>query len=102
MLTSPRAWWQWHGGAIDLMASVSEQLGRFKAQQEDARAWQADLDAKVEAVKATMRNSQEFSAESGMGGSELAGMEYDDEKMRKSGRVKARHAGGKHNVGGGR
>ena len=76
------------------MASVSEQLSRFKQQQEDARAWQADLDAKVEAVKVTLRSSQD-AGEGAFGASELSSMEYDDEKMRKSGRFKARQAGGK-------
>jgi len=89
---------QWHGGAVQLMASVSEQLGRFKQQQEDARTWQSDLDAKVESVKVSMRSSQE-AGEGAFGASELdARMEFDDEKMRKSGRFKARHAGGKLNA----
>jgi len=90
----------WHGGAVQLMASVSEQLGRFKQQQEDARTWQTDLDQKVEAVKVTLRSNQD-AGDGAFGVSELdARMEYDDEKMRKSGRFKARHQGGKHNARG--
>lgn len=89
-----------HGGAVQLMASVSEQLGRFKQQQEDARTWQTDLDQKVEAVKVTLRSNQD-AGDGAFGVSELdARMEYDDEKMRKSGRFKARHQGGKHNARG--
>mgnify|MGYP000862233002 CR=1 FL=1 len=80
---------QWHGGAVQLMASVSEELGRFKQHQEDARTWQEDLDAKVSAVKVTLRSSQD-AGDGTFGASELSSMEYDDDKMRKSGRFKAR------------
>jgi PCI domain len=80
---------QWHSGAVQLMASVSEELGRFKQHQEDARTWQEDLDAKVSAVKVTLRSSQD-AGDGTFGASELSSMEYDDDKMRKSGRFKAR------------
>ena len=80
------------------MSSTGDQLLQFKAQQEDARILQAELDAKVEAVKASLRASQE-TADGGFGVAELdARMEFDgDDKMRKSsGRLKARQSGVKH------
>ena len=75
------------------MEDVSTQLTSFKAQQEDARKAQTELDEKVAAVKATLRETQ--ASGDGFGATALDGMmDFDDEKMRKSGRgMKARHAG---------
>uniref|UniRef100_A0A7S2JF62 PCI domain-containing protein n=1 Tax=Haptolina brevifila TaxID=156173 RepID=A0A7S2JF62_9EUKA len=90
----------WHGGAVELMASVSTQLASFKAQQDDARAAQADLDAKVEAVKVTLKTAHDAEGFGPMDSDNLRDFE-GDEKMRKSGRLKARHPGSdprKHNV----
>jgi len=95
----------WHSNAAGLMASVSDQLRSFKAQQEEGRAAQADLDAKVEAVKAAIRGRHEGPEGDGFGPMETDFKgDYDgDDRARphKSGRLKARHpgsAGGKHNV----
>ena len=74
----------------------------FKQQQETARAAQKELDEKVEAVRATLRD-QGGSAD-GFGGPGVDGdarMDFDDDnKMRKSGRMKGRHIapGGKHSA----
>ena len=82
---------QWHSSAVGLMASVNEQLSRFKTHAEEARAAQTELDAKVEAVKVAMRSNTEGGGEGGFGlmGDSDARMDFDDEKMRKSGRLKA-------------
>ena len=83
----------WQCNAASVMEEVSTQLTSFKAQQEDARKAQTELDEKVAAVKATLRETQ--ASGDGFGATELVGMrDLDDEKMRKSGRgMKARHAG---------
>jgi len=91
----------WQKNAAGLMSEVSSQLGRFKQQQDDARKAAAELEERVEAVKATLRENQ--SAGDGFGGAPLDGdarMDFDDDKMRKSGRTKGRHVGpgGKHSA----
>jgi len=90
----------WHGGAVELMASVSTQLATFKAHQEDARVAQVDLDAKVEAVKVTLKSANDAEGFGPMDSDSMRDFE-GDEKMRKSGRLKARHPGSdprKHNM----
>merc|ERR1712023_119151 len=57
LVTMNTALLNWHGGAVELMATVSAQLSTFKAHQDEARTAQADLDAKVEAVKVVLKNS---------------------------------------------
>ena len=47
----------------------------------------------MEAVKATIRANQDAAGD-GFGGDFDVGMDYDDEKMRKSGRAKNKHAMG--------
>ena len=86
---------EWHGTALGLMSTVSDQLGRFKQQADANRKAQAELDEKVEAVKAQLRTSQDTGGDSfGGGGMDGMPVDYDDEKMRKSGRLKGRHMGG--------
>ena len=90
---------EWQAGAATLMAEVSEQLGSFKQQQEEARKAQTELDEKVEAVRTTLRDHQ--GSADGLGSHSIDGdarMDFDDDKMRKSGRMKSRHIGpgGKH------
>ena len=82
---------QWHAGSIQLMSSVSEQLQRFKSQQDEARAEQTELDKKIDAVKVTLRANHDMG--DAFGASDLdSRMDFDgDEKMRKSGRLKVRH-----------
>ena len=92
---------EWQRGAATLMAEVSEQLGSFKQQQEEARKAQVELDEKVEAVRATLRDHQ--GSADGLGSHSIDGdarMDFDDDKMRKSGRMKSRHIGpgGKHSA----
>ena len=64
-------------------------------QTDESRKAQAELDEKVEQVKANLRTSQD-SGDAFGGGPMDATMDFDDEKSRKSGRVKGRGAGGKH------
>ena len=66
-------------------------------QTDESRKAQAELDEKVEQVKANLRNSQD-SGDAFGGGPMDATMDFDDDKVRKSGRFKGRHAGpgGKH------
>lgn len=91
----------WGRNANTLLSEVANQLGRFKQQQEEARAAQKELDEKVEVVKASLRETQGTGDNFG-GGAMLDGdarMDFDDDKMRKSGRTKGRHVGagvGKH------
>lgn len=66
-------------------------------QTDESRKAQAELDEKVERVKANLRTSQDGGDAFG-GGPMDATMDFDDDKMRKSGRFKGRHvgSGGKH------
>lgn len=88
---------EWHSTATGLMGAVTTQMERFKQQGDENRKAQAELDEKVEAVKAALRNSQESGEGYGPMDSEMA-LGFDDDKMRKSGRMKGRHvgSGGKH------
>lgn len=90
--------WQRNAGA--LMSEVSEQLKSFKQQQDDARTAQKELDDKVEAVRATLRENATHGDGFGGGGLDGDARMDDDDKMRKAGRMKARHvgAGGKHSA----
>ena len=81
---------QWHSTAGALLGSLREKLEFYKAQVDAAKENQAQLDAKVEAVKATVRAQHEAG--------ELHDdtmMDFDDgeDKARKSGR-KSKHAMG--------
>ena len=81
---------QWHATAGALLGSLREKLEFYKAQVDAAKENQAQLDAKVEAVKATVRAQHEAG--------ELHDdtmMDFDDgeDKARKSGR-KSKHAMG--------
>ena len=92
---------EWSRNAASLMGEVSTQLKSFKQQQEDARSAQKELDDKVEAVRATLRENATHGE--GFGAGSLDGdarMDFDDDKMRKSGRMKGRHVGpgGKHSA----
>ena len=81
--------WQRHAG--ELMAEVSTQIASFKRQQDDARKAQRELDDKVEAVRATLRENA--SAEGGFGVSmdPDARMDFDDDmKLRKGPQLKGR------------
>jgi COP9 signalosome complex subunit 7 len=92
----------WHGHVTGLMSKVSSEMGRFKQRADEARKASAELDERVEIVKVAVR--EKHSAESDFGGGygdPEARMDFEgDEKMRKSGRLKGRHAGtgGKHAV----
>lgn len=93
----------WQRNAAGLMTEVSEQLMSFKQQQEMARAAQKELDEKVEAVRTTLREqggaADGFGGPGGLDGDARMDFE-DDNKMRKSGRMKGRHVGpgGKHSA----
>lgn len=85
----------WHKNSVDVMASVREKLERHKAQAEAARNAQAELETQVDAIKATIRAQQEAGGDNFGGGGDFdIGMDYDDDKMRKSGRAKNKHAMG--------
>lgn len=70
-------------------------MGAYKAQCEDARAQQVALSKKVDEAKATLRAQQD--AGDAMRDDFEGGMDYDDDKTRKSGRAKLKHPG--HGVG---
>ena len=53
-----------------------------------ARTAQKELDERVEAVRTSLRESQGAGGEGGFGAAGGEGMDFDDEKMRKSGRMK--------------
>ena len=54
---------------------------------------QAELDKRVEAVKVSIRAQQDVSSDNFGGGADFdVGMDYEDDKMRKSGRAKNKHA----------
>mmetsp|Transcript_4749 Transcript_4749/g.10252 ORF Transcript_4749/g.10252 Transcript_4749/m.10252 type:complete len:124 (-) Transcript_4749:460-831(-) len=83
----------WHKTSVELMHVVSEKLERHKAQAEQARTAQAELDKRVEAVKVSIRAQQDVSSDNFGGGADFdVGMDYEDDKMRKSGRAKNKHA----------
>jgi len=84
----------WHKNSVDVMASVREKLERHKAQAEAARSAQTELESQVDAVKATIRAQQDAGGDNYGGGDFDVGMDYDDEKMRKSGRAKNKHSMG--------
>jgi len=86
----------WQRNTTGLMAEVSEQLKSFKSQQDEARKAQQELDEKVEAVRVTLRENQSDAFGTAIDGD--VRMDFDDDKLRKSGRMKGRHVapGGKH------
>ena len=85
---------QWHENSRELMTCIRGKLASYKQQSDAALKQQKDLEAKVESVKATLRAQQEADPV-GFGSADFDGsMEYEDDKMRKSGRAKSKHAMG--------
>ena len=92
---------EWQRSAGGLMAEVSAQLKSFRGQQEAHRHAQRELEERVDAIKASLREGQSSMGADGFGASGMeadgARMDFDDEKMRKSGRSnKVLRAPGKH------
>lgn len=56
--------------------------------------FQAELEQRVDAVKVSIRANQDAGGDSYGAGDFDVGMDYEDEKMRKSGRAKNKHAMG--------
>lgn len=80
----------WHKNSLQLLCCIQERLDRHKAQADASRAAQSALDAQVESVKATLRAQQDAQGDSF--GDYDVGMDFDDDKMRKSGRSnKSKH-----------
>jgi hypothetical protein len=84
-----------HDTSLAVLSALQTNMGAYKAQCEDARAQQAALSKKVDEAKATLRAQQD--AGDAMRDDFEGGMDYDDDKTRKSGRAKLKHMG--HGVG---
>jgi len=84
----------WHKSSIEVMRLIHEKLERHKLQAEQARAAQAEHEQRIDAVKANIRANHDAGDSFSGGGDFDVGMDYEDEKMRKSGRAKNKHAMG--------
>lgn len=80
---------QWHDTSLAVLGSLHDNIGLYKTQCEEARNAQSALTKKVDEVKATLRAQQD--AGDAMRDDFEGGMDYDDDKMRKSGRAKLKH-----------
>lgn len=90
---------QWHDTSLAVLGSLHDNIGLYKTQCEEARNAQSALTKKVDEVKATLRAQQD--AGDAMRDDFEGGMDYDDDKMRKSGRAKLKHGLGVAPRGGG-
>ena len=69
---------------------LTDKLEQYKQICAANQQEQADLDAKIAGIKTSLRTQQEGRA-GGMGGSDFdASMDFDDDKLRKSGRTKGK------------
>lgn len=83
----------WHQNSTELLVCVKDKLDSYKLQCDGARNEAADLEAKIEAVKSTLR-AQHDAAEGGFGAmqGDFDGFDDDVDKTRKGGRTKGKHA----------
>ena len=79
---------KWHENSVSLLSCVAERLGSYKAQCDARRQEGADLDARIDAVKATL--AKDVGEGGGMSADFEAGMYEDEEKTRKGGRGKGK------------
>lgn len=82
----------WHDTSLAVLSSLDGNMQAYKAQCDDARASQTALTKKVDEAKATLRAQQDSG--DAMREDFEGGMDYDDDKTRKSGRAKLKHAHG--------
>lgn len=83
----------WDASSRAVLDSIREKLNVYKAYCESANAKAAELNQNIEEVRTKLRAQQE-EAEGGVLGSYDGEMDFDEDKLRKSGRTKAKYAMG--------